>query len=195
MPQRSTTMAKFGRVKPKTSDLTAHHNLGVRNRFMSSELKKKILEMIEENVPGHEIARILGIPQRKIYDRCMHLRMQRKLTIKIYEPDPQYDVAQQMWEEGKTSKEIAEYYKCDEKKITGVIERYRKSFGLFPSKYKREKTPDPQYDIAQQMWGEGKTVKEIAAYYNKPVSEIQKIIIEYRNRFDMFKKKYRKNEK
>lgn len=132
---------QFGFCQPNVANLTAEFNLGVRRKHLSREAGREIRARIEAGERAVEIARSMGLPERQVYDRKYKLRQQRQLELPQSRPDPKYDLAQQMWAEGKKIREIAAAYDFTPRRMGGVIEHYRKVFLLFPKrrKYKRRK--------------------------------------------------------
>ncbi len=128
---------KVGRVQAHAENLTAEYNLNVLNKWMSVELKERIKRLLEEGMKPGEIARQMGIPVKRVGSRAYKLREQRKLELPQYRPDPKFDQAQEMWAEGVPVNEIAEVYGYNRRRMNGVIERYRKAFGLFPRRWKK----------------------------------------------------------
>lgn len=150
---------KIGRVKPDVGNLTAQHGLGVKHSRMSPELKAAIKELVEEGYQQTSIARYLGIPDRWVGTRVYHLRAQRQMELPNYQPDPKYDLAQEMWRDGYTVTKIAKQYGYSVRKMNGVIERYRASFRLFPNRRTR---PKAKLDHTHKPSGED--VEKIVAF-------------------------------
>ncbi len=127
------------RVKPGNIDLdnlTAHRHLGVYNKRLTPEQNAEIESMLGER-PHTEIARIMGIPVKRISDYMYHQREQRQKELPQSRPKEKYEFAQDLWNDGKTIQEIADAYEYSFKRMCGVIDHYRKKFGWFARRNKK----------------------------------------------------------
>lgn len=129
----------LGRVPVESDNLTAECNLGVNYRHLSKEATAEITRRLDEGERSIDIGRSMGIPVKRIATLVWHQRQRRQRS---YDggPKEKFDKARQMWAEGYGVQEIAREYSYTRRRMNGVIEWYRKTFGLFPRRrpgYKR----------------------------------------------------------
>jgi hypothetical protein len=125
----------YGWFQPDVNDLTAETAIGVYAAPMTQDQKDEIKLRSKEGESGVEIASRMGLPVRKIYSRKYHLRSQRQMELPQSQPKEKFELANKMWLDGKTMKQIAEVYGYTLKRLEGVIVWYRKRFGWFPKRY------------------------------------------------------------
>lgn len=134
---------KYGRVQTDlldTADLSAEHNLGVYRKRFTQEQKDVIDARLREGEKPTVIAREMSLPPQWIYRRVGDLRKQGRLEMPLSKPKEKYRLAEEMWAEGAKVRVIAEAYGYTLRRMNGVIEHYRKQFGLFPKRRRRRTT-------------------------------------------------------
>lgn len=132
------------RVPVESDNLTAECNLGVNYKHLGKEAAAEISRRLNEGERSIDIGRSMGIPAKRISTLVWHQRQRRERS---YDngPKEKFDKARQMWADGCGVQEIAREYGYTRRRMNGVIEWYRKTFGLFPRRrpgYKRANRDD-----------------------------------------------------
>lgn len=128
---------RVGRVTLNNDNWTAYHALRIYEARLSDETREEITRRVDEGEQQTDIARSMGLPIRRVSDLMYHQRQARQRELPQSIPDPKFDVARHMWEDGKTMKEIATAYRYSFMRMKGVIQHYRKRFGWFPNRWYR----------------------------------------------------------
>lgn len=148
-------------------------------RIPAREKRKKTEEMMKEIVEQNKILK------NKLKEE---IKLKRKL-LKKEKDELKWGKAVKMWNDGKSLAEICQEYDIKDSSLSWYIGKLRKEYGWFERRTRDKNIFKDKMKIADQLWSEGKSISEIAKYYNINRNTMCWNISHARKKYGMFPKR------